>query len=160
MPPMRAGTGPVVRAVARGVTRGGDRAWVTWAWRRGGAGAGSAGGRPSLLVPQRGSAPARAGAAGGQPRSRAAPLTCHHGPGDLRSPASGRAVLLAPGDPAAAKAHSQGRSLRSRPPDGASAALDCDLPRQRPGTCQEDGGKAGEPLVRYGICRSLPISWP
>src|ERR1019366_2867645 len=50
-------------------------------------------------------------------------------------------------------------SLRSRPSDGASAALDCDLPRQRPGTCQEDGGKAGEPLVRYGICRSLPISW-
>jgi transposase len=32
--------------------------------------------------------------------------------------------------------------------------------RQDIGTCQEDGGKAGEPLVRCGICRSLPINWP
>lgn len=72
----------------------------------------------------------------------------------------GRAVLLAPGDPVAAQDHCQERSLRSRRHAMALRATpDSDHPRQRPGTCREDGSDA-EAARLLGLVPSPPSEVP
>jgi len=78
-------------------------------------------------------------------------------PGD-RACKSRQAVLLAPGIVSPRKDHSQERSLRSRPSNGAGATLECDLPRQRTGTYQEDGPKPTRLTLTVNDAHQSPLS--